>query len=138
MKKLLAHELVPGTSPITDSTYGSGNAFVCAQGAAYYIVLDRFQSHIRSIDAAGVQQEILGFDGGIQMFDMRGGATVFVGMQKNSLQELYVLAGGKAVCISAFNSPLLSARAVQPRALHAVSKPCRAADRRLGSYAVWL
>ena len=113
-EKLLAHELVPGTSPITDSTYGGGNAFVCAQGAAHYIVLDRFQSHIRSIDAAGVQQEILGFDGGIQMFDMRGGATVFVGMQKNSLQELYVLAGGKAVGISAFNSPLLSARAVQP------------------------
>ena len=63
------------------------------------------------------QQEILGFDGGIQMFDMRGGATVFVGMQKNSLQELYVLAGGKALCISAFNSPLLSARAVQPLSL---------------------
>ena len=111
---LLAHELVPGTSPITDSTYGGGSGFVCGQGAAHYIVLDRFESRLRSINSAGRQHEELAFCGGIQMFDMRGGTTVFVGMEKNSLQELYVLQDGRAVCISAFNRPLLSARAVQP------------------------
>ena len=38
---------------------------------------------------------------------MRGGTTVFVGMEKNSLQELYVLQDGRAVCISAFNLSLI-------------------------------
>ena len=50
---LLAHELVPGTSPITDSTYGGGSGFVCGQGAAHYIVPVSY-THLAGIRLLGL------------------------------------------------------------------------------------
>lgn len=113
-QKLLDYELVPGTSPITDSTYGGGRVFVCAQNGVHYTVLQRFHTHLCTRDASGALRADFEFNGGIQMFDTCAGTTVFVGMAANGLQELYLLENGRAVCISRFNSPLLARRTVQP------------------------
>ncbi|MBP1919615.1 alpha/beta hydrolase family protein [Youngiibacter multivorans] len=94
----------------TDSRYGSSQEKTTDRGFLYFLTTEGTDCKLRRIDAGGNLDEVISITGTVDGFSVCEGNIIYIGMQENSLQEIY--SSGSQEPLTSFNTGILKDRTV--------------------------
>ncbi len=100
----------------SDCRYGGSSAFTGDGNHVYFRSTIRNASWLMALDENGTVEPVVKFEGSVDDIAGGGGNLFFIGMQKQALQECYMVSCGSFTQISAFNAAALTdCYVAQPR-----------------------
>ncbi|WP_462428193.1 alpha/beta hydrolase family protein [Fusobacterium varium] len=87
----------------SDCRYGGGKSYRVVNGKLYFPTTVFKDSFLNTIDLAGNETVLTKANGSVDVYDVRGGEILFVGLRGIRLQEIYSLKDGEETQITTFN-----------------------------------
>ena len=91
LKKIASHDVSIWDAVVTDAKYaGAGLCFKAEGDSLYFLTTERRDTRIKCLDRDGCLRDTVAKEGAVNSFDICGTRVAYVGMLRDSLQELFL------------------------------------------------